>query len=195
MAAPAAAQASAHVLLMETIMLSLSRQFKPLRCHQRIASAAFSLVEVMIACSVLALIAACTIWGLNQLNYYASVSRLYTVAQTLAQNQIDIVLTRAPFNPATSQYPNPNVLQVGTYYSDPTTPNTLYATQRLVPIYTDPSNGNQIVKGSIKTVVQDPGVQISGNSLNLRQATVTVTYTFRNKTFSITMDTMRTSDS
>jgi len=161
----------------------------------RAKSAAFSLVEVMIACTILALIAGSVIWGLNQLNYYASVSRLYTAAQTLAQNQIDIILTRAPFNPATSQYPNPNVLQIGTYYSDPTTPNTLYTTERPVAIYTDPSNGNQIVTGSIKTVVQDTGVTINGNSLNLRQATVTVSYTFRNKTFTVKMDTMRTSDS
>ena len=159
------------------------------------ARAGFTLTEVMVACTILALIAGSIIWGLNQLNYYASVSRLYTAAQTLAQNQIDLILTKAPFNPATSQYPTPNVLQVGTYYSDPSNPNTLSSTAVLVPIYTDPSNGNQTVKGSIKTTVQDTGLQISGNSLNIRQATVTVTYTFRNKTFTVKMDTMRTSDS
>jgi prepilin-type N-terminal cleavage/methylation domain-containing protein len=163
--------------------------------RRRRASAAFTLTEVMVACAILALISASIIWGLHQLNYYASVSRLYTAAQTLAQNQIDLVLTKAPYNPTTSQYPTPNVLQIGTYYSDPTTPNTLYATERTVPIYTDPSNGNQTVTGSIKTTVVDPNVAISGNSLNLRQATVVVTYTFRNKTFTVKMDTMRTCDS
>jgi hypothetical protein len=49
--------------------------------------------------------------------------------------------------------------------------------------------------GTIATTVQDTNVAISGNSLNVRQATVTVTYTFRNKTFTVKMDTMRTSDS
>jgi prepilin-type N-terminal cleavage/methylation domain-containing protein len=92
--------------------------------RHRSRAAAFTLTEVLVASTILALIAASVIWGLNQLNYYASVSRLYTAAQTLAQNQIDLILTKAPFNPATSQYPTPNVLQIGTYYSDPTTPNT-----------------------------------------------------------------------
>src|SRR6476660_9978255 len=85
--------------------------------------AAFTLTEVMVSCTILALISASIIWGLNQLNYYAAVSRLYTAAQTLAQNQIDLVLTKAPFNPATSQYPTTNVLQIGTYSSDPANPN------------------------------------------------------------------------
>ncbi len=163
-------------------------------CRGR-ATAAFTLTEVMVACAILALISASIIWGLNQLNYYASVSRLYTAAQTLAQNQIDLILTKAPFNPATSQYPTPNVLQIGTYYSDPTHPATLSATQVMVPIYTDPSSGDPTVTGTIKTTVLDPNVAISGTSLNLRQATVVVTYTFRNKTFTVKMDTMRTCDS
>ena len=176
-------------------MLSLSRQFRPLRCLSCGKFAAFTLVEVMVASVILALIAGSVIWGLNQLNYYASVSRLYTAAQTLAQNQIDLILTKAPFNPATSQYPTPNVLQIGTYYSDPRSPNTLYPASQSVPIYTDPSSGNATVMGTIATTVQDTNVAISGNSLNVRQATVTVTYTFRNKTFTVKMDTMRTSDS
>jgi type II secretory pathway pseudopilin PulG len=155
---------------------------------------AFTVVEVMAGVSIIGLVVGVVILGLSQLNYYASVNRLYTAAQTLAQNQIDLILTKAPFNPPGSQYPTPNVLQIGTYYSDPTTPNTLYGSARNVPIYTDPSNGNQVVVGTIKTTVADSGVSISGNSLNLRQATVTVTYTFRNKTFTVQMNTMRASD-
>jgi hypothetical protein len=148
----------------------------------------------MAAMALLVIIAGSVIWGLNQLNYYASVSRLYTAAQTLAQNQVDLILTKSPYDPVGGNYPSPNVLQTGTYYSDPSTPNTLYASARNVPIYTDPSNNNQIVVGTIKTTVTDTGVSISGNSLNLKQATVVVTYTFRGKAFTVKMDTMRTSD-
>ena len=148
----------------------------------------------MAGVSIIALVVGAVIFGLSQLNYYAAVNRLYTGAQTLAQNQIDLILTKAPFNPATSQYPTPNVLQIGTYYSDPTNPNTLYNSAQPVAIYTDPSTNNQIVTGSIKTVVTDSGVSIGGTSLNLRQATVTVTYTYRNKTFTVQMNTMRASD-
>ena len=154
----------------------------------------FTLVEVMAAATILALVATSVIFGLSQLNYFATVNRLYTAAQTLAQNQIDLILTKAPYNPAQSQYPTPNVLQAGTYYSDPSTPNTLYASARNVSIYTDPSNNNQIVVGTIATTVADTGVSIGGTSLNIKQTTVTVTYTYRNKTFTITMNTMRAPD-
>jgi type II secretory pathway pseudopilin PulG len=155
---------------------------------------AFTIVEVMAGVSIMGLVVGVVLFSLNQLNYYASVNRLYTAAQTLAQNQIDLILTKAPYNPATSQYPTPNVLQTGTYYSDPSTPNTLYGAARNVPIFTDPSTSNQIVVGTIKTTVTAPSISISGTSLNLLQATVTVSYTFRGKTFNVKMDTMRTSD-
>lgn len=166
----------------------------PLLMPRRRRERAFTLVEVMAGASVIALVAGVVIFGLSQLNYYASVNRLYTAAQTLAQNQIDLILTKAPFNPATSQYPTPNVLQIGTYYSDPSHPDTLYNSSQPVAIYTDPSNNKQIVTGWIKTDVVDTGVAINGNSLNLRQATVTVQYTFRNKTFTVKMNTMRAAD-
>ncbi|MEY2484852.1 MAG: hypothetical protein QOH39_500 [Verrucomicrobiota bacterium] len=158
------------------------------------AQLGFTVVEVMAGASIIALVAGSVIFGLSQLNYYASVNRLYTIAQTLAQNQIDLILTKGPYSPITNDYPTPNVLQTGGYYSDPSTPNSIYNSSRTVPIYTDPSNNNQIVVGTIKTDVVDPGVSISGTNLNLRQATVTVSYTFRNKTFTVKMNTVRAPD-
>jgi hypothetical protein len=95
------------------------------------------------------------------------------------------------------QYPTPNVLQIGTYYSDPSTPNTLYNGVRDVPLYYYTSGINQVnvVTGTIATTVSDiTNVSINGVNLTLRQAVVTVTYTFRNKTFTVKMNTMRTSD-
>ena len=151
----------------------------------------------MAGIAIIALVAGVTIFGLNQLNHFGAVNRLYTAAQTLAQNQVDLILTKAPFNPSMDQYPTPNVLQIGTYYSDPSTPNTLYNGARSVPLYYYTSGNNQVnvVMGTIATTVTDiTGVSIGGTALTLRQAVVTVTYTFRNKTFTVQMNTMRTSD-
>lgn len=157
----------------------------------------FTLVEVMAGIAIIALVAGVTIFGLSQLNYFASVNRLYTSAQTLAQNQIDLILTKAPFNPSMDQYPTPNVLQTGTYYSDPSTPNTLYGSARSVPIYYFTSGGSQanVVMGTIATTVTNlSNISVGGTNITLRQAVVTVTYTYRNKTFIVQMNTMRTSD-
>ena len=61
---------------------------------------AFTLVEVLTATALLAIIASTVIWGLNMLQHRATVNRLYTQAQMLCQNQIDRVLTAGPYNPS-----------------------------------------------------------------------------------------------
>jgi prepilin-type N-terminal cleavage/methylation domain-containing protein len=154
----------------------------------------FTVVEVMAGLSVLALFAGSVSFGLMQLNNYASVNRLYTAAQTLAQNQIDLILTKAPYDPSTSSFPTPNVLQTGGYYSDPSTPNTLYGSARSVPIFTDPTTNINVVTGTIRTDITTPSVTVGGTDLNIRQATVTVQYTFHGKTYTVKMDTMRAPD-
>jgi prepilin-type N-terminal cleavage/methylation domain-containing protein len=154
----------------------------------------FTIVEVMAGVSVIGLVVSVTFFGLMQLNNYASVNRLYTAAQTLAQNQIDLILTKAPYDPASNSYPTPNVLQTGGYYSDPTTPNTLYASAQPVTIFKDPTTNNQIVTGTIRTDVTTPAISVGGTNLNIRQATVTVQYTYRSKTYTVKMDTMRAPD-
>src|SRR5439155_9204165 len=68
-------QGSACLLLMETIMFSLSRQFGPQRCLQR---AAFTLTEIVIALAVLGTMASGVYLGFNSVNTYAVSSRLYS---------------------------------------------------------------------------------------------------------------------
>jgi prepilin-type N-terminal cleavage/methylation domain-containing protein len=163
----------------------------------------FTFVEVVVSVVILSLVAGSIIWGLNQLNYYASVSRLYTAAQTLAQNQIDLILTKAPFDPVNGFYPTPNWLRTDTkYYTvvDPlaTLPNpTQTTTSTSVPLYVDPSNSaNKPVMATIETVVKNSGALLNGvTDLNVYQATVTVKYTFRRRNYTVQMDTMRTTDS
>src|SRR5476649_167950 len=62
----------------------------------------FTLVEVLVATALLGLLAGSAIWALTQANNYASIARLYTGAETAAQNQIDFLLTDGPFNPQDS---------------------------------------------------------------------------------------------
>jgi len=122
--------------------------------------------------------------GFNSLNTYAVSSRLYSEAQTAAQNQIDLILSKEPFDPTKSKIPS--VLTLGTT----TTPNVF--------IYKDPVSGNTIVTGTMTTTVTDTGTTMNfagvTTNLNTYRATVTVSYTYRNTNYSVSMDTMRTGD-
>ena len=122
--------------------------------------------------------------GFNSINAYAISSRLYSEALTGAQNQIDQILSKGPFDPVNNKIPA--VLTVGTT----TTPNVF--------IYKDPVTGSVVVTGTMTTVITDPGTTMtfagSTTNLNTRRATVTVSYTFRGKNYSVSMDTMRTAD-
>ena len=122
--------------------------------------------------------------GFNSLNAYAVSSRLFSEAQTAAQNQIDLILSKEPFDVATNKIPS--VLALGTT----TTPNVF--------IYTDPVSGSVVVTGTMTTTITDTGSTMNftgvNTNLNVRRATVTVSYTYRNKTYNVSMDTARTAD-
>lgn len=122
--------------------------------------------------------------GFNGLNTYAVSSRLYSQAQTCAQNQIDLILSKEPFDVTANKIPA--VLALGTT----TTPNVF--------IYTDPVSGKVSVTGNMTTTITDTGATMNftgvNTNLNIRRATVTVSYTYRNKTYNVSMDTMRTAD-
>src|SRR4051812_25560752 len=81
-------------------MMSLSRQLGPQGCilpAPRVR-AAFSLLEIVIALAVLGTMAAGVYLGFNAVNTYAVSSRVYSEAQTAAQNQIDLILSKEPFD-------------------------------------------------------------------------------------------------
>lgn len=124
--------------------------------------------------------------GFNSLNTYAVSSRLYSEAQTAAQNQIDLILSVEPFDLTTNPQKIPAALALGTT----TTPNVF--------IYEDPVSGNVVVTGTMDTTVTDTGATMpyggTTKNLNVRRATVTVKYSFRNKDYAVSMDTMRTAD-
>ncbi|HZR77896.1 MAG TPA: prepilin-type N-terminal cleavage/methylation domain-containing protein [Chthoniobacterales bacterium] len=144
----------------------------------------FTLMEVVMALAVIGTMGAGCYVGFNSLNAYAVSSRLYSEAQSAAQNQIDLILSKEPFDPTKGKIPS--VLTLGTT----TTPNVF--------VYKDPVSGNAVVTGTMTTTVTDTGDTMtyagSTTALNVYRATVTVNYTYRNKSYSVSMDTMRTGD-
>lgn len=129
--------------------------------------------------------------GFNSLNTYAISSRLYSEAQTAGQNQIDLILSKEPFDPMNNKIPT--VLTLGTT----TTPNVF--------VYKDPVSGNVVVTGTMTTIVTDLGATMtfagSTKNLNIYRATVSVKYNYRNHNpanipynYIVSMDTMRTGD-
>jgi prepilin-type N-terminal cleavage/methylation domain-containing protein len=148
------------------------------------AKRGFTLMEVVMALAVIGTMGAGAYVGFNSLNAYAVSSRLYSEAQTAAQNQIDLILSKEPFDPTKSKIPS--VLTVGTT----TTPNVF--------IYKDPVSGNTVVTGTMTTTVTDTGATMNyagaTTNLNIYRATVTVSYKYRNTNYSVSMDTMRTGD-
>src|SRR5437879_7810837 len=59
----------------------------------------FTYAEMMMALSILALVAASTFAAMSQANRFAVTNSVYTCAQTLVQNQIDTFLSVGPFYP------------------------------------------------------------------------------------------------
>jgi type II secretory pathway pseudopilin PulG len=196
-------------------MLSPGQTQKAPRCDSWLGVFGFTIVEVLAAVSILGLVCGSVVFGLSQLNGYATVNRLYTAAQVLAQNQIDLILTMGPFDPGAvpAKYPAPVSCGDGTatnsilrtdqaYYYDPTATSScpISTTAKNVPLYQDPMapSGTATVMCTIKTTVTDTGasVTLSGvaTPLDLRRATVVVAYTYRSRDYSVVMETMRTAD-
>ncbi len=145
----------------------------------------FTLLEVLVATSLLVLLAGSSIWALTQANNYASIARLYTGAETAAQNRIDYLLTDSPFNPQSGEFGTTNEWAVGT------------SGIQTVTIYSEPSGANgqtHAINGQIVTTVTSNNVVTQSQSLNLYSATVVVTYVYRNKTYRVQLNAMRASD-
>jgi hypothetical protein len=156
------------------------------------ATKATTLAEVVMALAVIGTMGGGCYIGFNALNAYAVSSRLYSEAQTCAQNQIDLILSKQPFDPVNNKVPTVlggQVLAAGAS-TTVTTPNVF--------IYQDPVNGKVVVTGTMTTQITNPGITMTfagaTTNLNIYRARVTVSYTFRSTNYSVSMDTMRTAD-
>jgi prepilin-type N-terminal cleavage/methylation domain-containing protein len=152
--------------------------------RQRHSRHGFTLVETLVGLSMLALLGAGSFWTMTTMNVYATSARLYSEATAKAEQQIDAILTKGPFDPSTDPQQVPTELTIGT------------TTKTGVLIYKDPVSGQTIVTGTMKTEVADTGltgtVGSTATALNIWRATVTVSWKFRGKDYSVALDTLRT---
>lgn len=163
----------------------------------------FTLVEVLIAVSLLALFASGALWTLTQTNSYAALSRLYTGAQVLAQNQIDLIMSRGPFNPQKGQVPTvlggptplpPGGTKTTTEVPDPTNPNLMIYSEPADP-NADPDRKPLIVQADQRdTTITDTNIVVNGRNLNMYSATVVVKFKYRGKDHQVQLNAMRASD-
>lgn len=203
------------------------------------STGAFTLVEIVISLAVIATMASGCYIGFNAINLYAASSRLFSEAQVAAQNHIDLVLSKEPFdinaanisgsfNPCLNKIPvelmtTAELDALATHPSCgvnfPTTPPSappavtdryyayypFYRTGSGQPIakeafiYRDPQTGTVLVTGTLSSTITDTGMTMTflsttPTSLNTRKATVRVAYQFRNRTYDVTMDTLRTAN-
>lgn len=143
-------------------------------------------MEVLVSTALLGVLASVSLWALGQANIQASGARLNTGAQTAAQNQIDLVLADAPFNPQLGSGDGfvPPVLKVQK------------SAPKNVAIYTEPGDSTPlIVYGQMVTEVKKVVTPlVSGRDLNLYSAWVVITYQFRNRSYKVELDALRASD-
>jgi type II secretory pathway pseudopilin PulG len=167
---------------------------------RKLSAAGFTMVEAIVAISVLGIGIASTVGALTKFNSIASVSRNATGAYTAVMNQIDLIQSMSPFNPQKlNDRPDcDNVVhsQIPKDYASiclgsPATYDLTVGTHTYnnVPVYQDPTSG-VIVTGTLTVVVTD----ISATAANTYQFRVTINYTYLSRPYSFSMTTLRTSD-
>lgn len=150
-------------------------------------SRAFTLIEVLVALGLIGITAGASLSAMLRINDFAFVGRLYTGAITVTQNQIDLILSDSPFNPQRTPAQIPPELVTDLQNGGP-------QIQYNVPIYKDPVTNIVSVTGTMATSIVDTGATVGGNALTVYRATVTVSYRFRERNYSVVMSTMRASD-
>jgi Tfp pilus assembly protein PilV len=172
-------------------------------------SAAFTLIEAMVAIAVLAVGVATTIGALTKINAMAASGRNTTGAYAVLMNQVDLFQSMSPFNPqktnqdGTVQIPKDSshgsfpiydmtVTSAGTWRSisvDGTTFN--------VPVYQykDPVSGTVVVvQGLLQIQVTDLNFAGTSPSSGPYQALFKMTYTYLGRNYSFQMSSIRSSD-
>jgi prepilin-type N-terminal cleavage/methylation domain-containing protein len=153
------------------------------RLHLKSAAVSgFTLFEVLIAVTVVAVFMCATFTALTQINRYANSARLRTLALAVAQQRIDEVLT-VPWSAGGAV---PSILSVGTQ------------TETDLPLNNDPLNS----QAGLSSAYTGLDVQVNATrttavtsvSTRTLRAVVTVAYTYRSRNFLITLTTLRATD-
>lgn len=200
--------------------MEIIKLFRPSPSQSRrsrlLRQAGFTLAEILTALGTLGVMSGGAFIGFNTVNAYAMSSRLYSEAQAVAHNQVDILLSKGPFNITSTPYRVPlelmtidelDALNPQPLSSPPPTTNQYYPYYRTGMgqplcaegfIYIDPVNGRKLVTGTLKTTITPVTATMNfggiNSDLNMRRATVSVSYTWRNKPYDVVMETLRTAD-
>lgn len=131
----------------------------------------------MVGLAILLVVGGAAITAMIQLNRQAEIHRLYSIAAMDVQNQIQLCLTDEPYVPDENEIPT-----------------ELTAGTTLTPInLTQPNNPNDpndfLVSGTMSTTVST-----ANTTLNVLQIAVSLTYTYRSKTYTVLGNTMRSTD-
>jgi prepilin-type N-terminal cleavage/methylation domain-containing protein len=150
--------------------------------HPRRRVCGFTLVEVIIATTVLALFICGAVSAMVQVNRWASAARLRTLALALVQQKIDQVLT-TPWSVLST---TPTVLTAGT------------TTETKLPLNNDTFNNESGLSSAFTNldvqVIDTRVTQVTSISAHQVRAVVTVNYTYRAHPYSVSMTTLRTTD-
>lgn len=163
------------------------RDLKTQHCGSGTPSAArscagFTLVEILVAISVILIGVSAAVGGLTMINRYAMTNRLLTAANNVVRDQLDRVQSESPFRPAVGEIPES--LRVGTHTILP--PGYAAAEPPKFALYQD--EGAALVQATLSSTVTDTG------TLGLYSALVTVSFEFRGRTYSVSGNSMRASD-
>jgi prepilin-type N-terminal cleavage/methylation domain-containing protein len=172
----------------------------------------FTLVEVVTAIALLVLFSGGALWTLTQTNNYAALSRLYTGAQVLAQNQIDLIMSKGPFNPQPAKGEVPTVLGGPTPLAAGETKTVIELPnsdpdpkKRNLIVYSEPLDPNSSKKDEEKelliiqaeeraTTIRDARMVVDGRTVYMYSATVVVRFKYRGKDHEVQLNAMRASD-
>ena len=159
--------------------LSLSKSCRLARFRRALG---FTLPEVVIAGSILALFIAGSVATMAQINRWANAARLRTLAMTLAQQKADEILT-APWQVRGAR---PEILSAGTAVESTLTLNndTYNSASGLSSAFT---NLDTPVNATRTTVITD----MPPRAL---RAVITVNFTYRSRAYAVNFTTLRTTD-
>jgi type II secretory pathway pseudopilin PulG len=164
--------------------------------------AGLTLVESVVAITLLGIGLTSTITALTKFNAFASSSRNLTGAYTTVMTQIDAIESASPFDPlhvSETGAADPLIPAVLTLDTDRQLPLPIGPLVEDVRVYlykdpNDPSKDIVVVNGKRKTSVVDVSQTYGGVSLPMRRATVSVDYTYLGRNYSYSMSTLRSSD-
>ncbi len=166
----------------------------------RSRAVAFTLVETVIAIAVLGIGVASTVGALTHINSIAATSRNQTGAYAALMSQVDLFRSMSPFNPQKTNQDGTPQIPKDAFHTFPTYDMTVGTHQMSVdgvshnvPVYEYRDSTNKVlvvVNGTLTETVTD----LSASLPNTYQAVFTITYKYRNRTYTYSISTIRTSD-